>query len=56
MSKSVKERPIDVVNEQAEDEGLWFIAETITEAMLQDALRRLTAAVEGTPWPMTLVR
>lgn len=36
-----------VVNEQAEDGGLWFAAETITEAMLQRALRRLHAVVEG---------
>ena len=47
----IKERPLDVVTEQAEDEGLWFIAQTAPEAHLQDALRRLTAAVEGTPWP-----
>lgn len=51
MNTRTKERPLDVVNEQAEDESLWFVAESITEAHLQDALRRLTAAVEGTPWP-----
>lgn len=41
------ERPIDVVNEQAEDEGLWFDAETLPEAYLQQELRRLHAAVEA---------
>jgi len=37
---------IEIVNEQAEDDGIWFIAETITEAYLQRELRRLHAAVE----------
>jgi hypothetical protein len=41
------ESPIAVVNEQAEDGGLWFVAQTITEDYLQRALRRLHAAVEG---------
>jgi hypothetical protein len=36
-----------VVAEQAEDEGLWFAAETAPERYLQQALRRLHAAVEG---------
>jgi hypothetical protein len=36
-----------IAAEQAEDEGLWFVATTATEAHLQAALRRLTAAVEG---------
>jgi hypothetical protein len=36
-----------IAAEQAEDTGLWFVAETATEAHLQAALRRLTAAVEG---------
>lgn len=36
-----------VVNEQAEDEGLWFIAETAAEAYLQQELRRLHAAIEA---------
>jgi len=35
-----------VCDEQANDEGLWFVAETVTEAYLQSALRRLHAAVE----------
>jgi hypothetical protein len=39
--------------EQALDEGLWFVAETATEAHLQAALRRLTAAVEGEPVALT---
>lgn len=36
-----------VVNEQASDDGLWFIAEHATEAYLQAALRRLHAVIEG---------
>ena len=36
-----------VVNEQAEDDGLWFIAETCAEAYLQHELRRLHAVIEG---------
>lgn len=43
------EAPEDVVEEQAEDVGLWFVAETATEGYLQRALRRLHAAVEGKP-------
>lgn len=39
---------LELVNEQAEDDGLWFIAATATEAYLQAALRRLHAAVEQT--------
>jgi hypothetical protein len=36
-----------LVEEQAEDEGLWFVAETAPEAYLQAALRKLHAAVEA---------
>lgn len=36
-----------VVQEQAEDDGLWFRAELITEEKLQIALRRLHAVIEG---------
>lgn len=35
-----------LVDEQAEDEGLWFIAVTAPEAYLQQELRRLHEAVE----------
>jgi len=38
---------IALVNEQAEDEGLWFIDATCSEAYLQAALRKLHAAVEA---------
>lgn len=31
---------------QAEDDGLWFDATTVTEAYLQSALRELAAAIE----------
>jgi hypothetical protein len=35
-----------VVNYQAEDEGLWFVAHTVSEAYLQQALRLLHATIE----------
>lgn len=37
---------LDLVNLQAEDEGLWFDAETAPEAYLQHELRKLHDAVE----------
>jgi hypothetical protein len=36
-----------IADEQSYDAGLWFVAMTASEAHLQAALRRLTAAVEG---------
>ena len=36
-----------LVNSQAEDEGLWFIAATAPEAYLQQELRKLHAVIEG---------
>lgn len=41
------ERVRALVEEQAEDEGLWFEAQTAPEAYLQQALRELHAAVEA---------
>ena len=38
---------IDLVNDQAEDEGIWFDAETATEAYLQVAIRKLHAEIEN---------
>lgn len=38
-----------LVQQQALDEGLWFAATTAPEAYLQAALRKLHAAVEGSP-------
>jgi len=35
-----------VVDEQAEDEGLWFFAQTAPEAYLQQELRRLHTVFE----------
>ena len=51
MTKDHYKKLMAVVNEQAEDEALWFIAEYITEDFLQRALRRLHAAIEG-DWEM----
>ena len=39
----------DMVNSQAEDEGLWFEAQTAPEAYLQQELRKLHALIEDTP-------
>ena len=38
-----------LVDEQAEDEGLWSGSESIVEAYLQQELRRLHAIVEAFP-------
>jgi hypothetical protein len=35
-----------LVSEQAEDEGLWFVADSIVEAYLQQELRRLHTLLE----------
>lgn len=37
---------VALVNKQAADEGLWFEAETCAEATVQQALRKLHAAIE----------
>jgi len=36
-----------LVNQQAEDEGLWFDAKLAPEAYLQQALRKLHTVIEG---------
>jgi hypothetical protein len=38
-----------IVNAQAEDEGLWFVAQTMPEGYLQEALRKIHAAIEDAP-------
>ena len=40
-------RALKLVEEQSEDEALWFNAVTIPEAYLQQALRELHAVIEG---------
>jgi len=37
----------ELVQKQAEDEGLWFISTSITEAYLQQALTRLHDVVKA---------
>jgi len=37
---------IKAVNAQAEDESLWFVAESITEAYIQQSLRWLHDVIE----------
>lgn len=41
------ERLRDLVNRQAEDEGLWFLDPLCSEAYLQAALRELHEAAEA---------
>lgn len=36
-----------IVDDQAADDGLWFVAVTAPEAYLQQELRRLHAAIEA---------
>lgn len=36
----------DAVNQQAKDEGIWFVAQTAPEGYLQQELRRLHALIE----------
>ena len=38
---------LDLVHSQAEDEALWFIADHMPEAYLQQELRKLHEAIEG---------
>jgi len=38
-----------LVARQAEDEGLWFVAQYVTEAYLQKALRLFHEAIEILP-------
>lgn len=42
---------VEMVNKQAEDEGLWFVAETASEGYLQQELRKLHDAVESLSLP-----
>ena len=42
-----RDRLRGLVDAQANDDGLWFVARTAPEAYLQQALRRLHAAVEA---------
>ena len=43
---NVKRGLMKIVNRQAEDEGLWFDAETAPEAYLQNQLRILHEVIE----------
>jgi hypothetical protein len=36
-----------MIDAMAEDDGLWFVAETAAEAYLQQELRKLCALIEG---------
>lgn len=48
MSKTFTlEEVKELVNKQAENEKIWFIAETVTEVYLQIHLRELHTAIEN---------
>ena len=47
--KKDRDEILAMVAEQADDEGLWFKAQYITEANLQQELRRLHAALDDKP-------
>ena len=42
----IKDELQELIDKQAEDEGLWFEVETASEDFLQEALRELHKAVE----------
>jgi hypothetical protein len=42
-----------LVHKQAEDEGLWFVAQTAPEGYLQQELRRLHGAIEANAASLT---
>jgi hypothetical protein len=46
-AEATLERLQRLVDEQAEDAGLWFVAQTAPEAYLQQELRRLHREIEG---------
>ena len=46
MNEESESKILSVVSDQAEDEGLWFIARTAPEAYLQQELRRLHQVIE----------
>lgn len=48
----VIERLVAIVNQQAEDEGLWFVAQYASEGYLQKELRLLHAAIEELAAPL----
>ena len=41
-----RQAALDIVNEQAKDDGLWFVAKYASEAYLQQELRRLHRSIE----------
>ncbi|MFN7640489.1 MAG: hypothetical protein ACK5PR_01940 [bacterium] len=48
----VIEKLVAIVNQQAEDEGLWFVAQYASEGYLQKELRLLHAAIEELAAPL----
>ena len=47
MNEAQIKRVKKLVSEQAEDEALWFIAESAPESYLQQALRKLHKVLEA---------
>jgi hypothetical protein len=46
MEADERQAALDIVNEQAKDDGLWFVAKYASEAYLQQELRRLHRSIE----------
>ena len=46
MTGSRKPKVLALVEQQANDEGLWFVAQTAPEAYLQQELRKLHDLIE----------
>ena len=49
-------RIMQIVDEQANDEALWFTTSTAPEEYVQKALRRLHAAIEAEDWAVELYK
>ena len=47
VQENTEDEVVSVIEQQANDEGLWFNAQTASEAYLQQELRRLHAIIEG---------
>ena len=47
QTSTIRRDVLGLIEHQANDDGLWFVARTASEAYLQAGLRRLHAAVEA---------
>ncbi len=54
-NREILRKAKELVDKQADDEGLWFNAPTITEAYLQKELRRLHAVIEDNDKDLAII-